>query len=125
MAKKEKEMKETPIEEVTEEVIESISTAYNENSPDFIYFVTLFNIFSEFLEDISEDVLPNEATGFKESKIWSMLYNFQRDAVLAIINKLEKFKMLCRPVHFGAGFTCKKCVEEIVSALNCPLKNSL
>lgn len=57
---------------VTDEVIDSITAAYNENSPDFIYFVTLYNIFSEFLEDVSEDVLPNEATGFKESKIWGM-----------------------------------------------------
>ena len=95
------------LQDVTEEVVESISTAYNENSPDFIYFVTLFNIFSEFLEDISEDVLPNEATGFKESKIWSMLYNFQRDAVLAIINKLEKFNgcILADSVGLGKTFT--------------------
>lgn len=70
---------------VTDEVIDSITAAYNENSPDFIYFVTLYNIFNEFLEDVSEDVLPNEATGFKESKIWGMLYNFQKDAALAII----------------------------------------
>lgn len=95
------------MQEVTEEVIENISTAYNENSPDFIYFVTLYNIFNEFLEDISEDVLPNEATGFKESKIWSMLYNFQRDAVLAIINKLEKFNgcILADSVGLGKTFT--------------------
>ena len=68
------------LQEVTDEVVESITAAYNENSPDFIYFVTLYNIFNEFLEDVSEDVLPNEATGFKDSKIWSMLYNFQKDA---------------------------------------------
>ena len=68
------------LQEVTDEVIDSITAAYNENAPDFIYFVTLYNIFSEFLEDISEDVLPNEATGFKNSKIWNMLYNFQKDA---------------------------------------------
>lgn len=66
-------------------------TAYAENSPEFIYFMTLYHVFSEFLDDISEDELPNEATGFKQSKIWSMLYDFQRDAVLAIINKLEKY----------------------------------
>lgn len=73
------------LEDVTETVIESISTAYNENSPEFIYFMILYHVFSEFLEDISEDVLPNEATGFKNSKIWEKLYDFQRDAVLAII----------------------------------------
>ncbi len=95
------------MQEVTEEVIESITTAYNENSPDFIYFVTLYNIFNEFLEDISEDVLPNEATGFKDSKIWNKLYNFQKDAVLAIINKLEKYNgcILADSVGLGKTFT--------------------
>lgn len=97
----------TRMQEVTDEVIENISTAYNENSPDFIYFVTLYNIFNEFLEDISEDVLPNEATGFKDSKIWSMLYNFQKDAALAIINKLERYNgcILADSVGLGKTFT--------------------
>ena len=95
------------LQEITDEVIENITTAYNENSPDFIYFVTLYNIFSEFLEDVSEDVLPNEATGFKDSKIWNMLYNFQKDAALAIINKLEKFNgcILADSVGLGKTFT--------------------
>lgn len=95
------------LQEVTDEVIDSITAAYNENSPDFIYFVTLYNIFNEFLEDISEDVLPNEATGFKESKIWNMLYNFQKDAALAIINKLEKYNgcILADSVGLGKTFT--------------------
>ena len=95
------------LQEVTDEVIDSITAAYNENTPDFIYFVTLYNIFNEFLEDVSEDVLPNEATGFKDSKIWSMLYNFQKDAVLAIINKLEKYNgcILADSVGLGKTFT--------------------
>ena len=77
------------MQDITEEIINNISSVYNENSPEFIYFMTLYHVFSEFLEDVSEDNLPNEATGFKESKIWNLLYDFQRDAVLAIINKLE------------------------------------
>lgn len=95
------------LQEVTDEVIENIVAAYNENSPDFIYFVTLYNIFNEFLEDVSEDNLPNEATGFKESKIWSMLYNFQKDAVLAIISKLEQYNgcILADSVGLGKTFT--------------------
>ena len=95
------------LQDVTDVVVDHISTAYNENSPEFIYFMTLYHVFSEFLEDISEDVLPNEATGFKQSKIWSMLYDFQRDAVLAIINKLEKFNgcILADSVGLGKTFT--------------------
>lgn len=92
---------------VTDEVIDNITAAYNENAPDFIYFVTLYNIFNEFLDDISEDNLPNEATGFKDSKIWNMLFNYQKDAALAIINKLEKFNgcILADSVGLGKTFT--------------------
>lgn len=95
------------MQDVTDSVIRSISEVYKENSPEFIYYVTLYNIFNEFLEDVSEDVLPNEATGFKESKIWEMLYNFQKDAVLAIINKLEKYNgcILADSVGLGKTFT--------------------
>ena len=95
------------LQDVTEEVIENITTVYRENPAEFIYFITLYNIFNEFLEDISEDVLPNEATGFKESAIWKKLYNFQKDAVLAIINKLEKFNgcILADSVGLGKTYT--------------------
>ena len=95
------------LQEVTDIVIENISAAYRENSPEYIYFVALYNIFKEFLDDVSEGELPNEVTGFKESKIWGMLYNFQRDAVLAIISKLEKFNgcILADSVGLGKTFT--------------------
>ena len=95
------------LQDVTDVVINNISTAYNENSPEFIYFMLLYNVFNEFLDDLSEDVLPNEATGFKQSKIWSMLYDFQKDAVLAIINKLERYNgcILADSVGLGKTFT--------------------
>ena len=93
--------------DVTNRVLEYVETVYNENAPEFIYFITLYNIFNEFLDDISEDVLPNERTGFKTSVIWNKLYNFQKDAVLAIINKLEKYNgcILADSVGLGKTFT--------------------
>ncbi len=101
------------MQDVTDVLIENISTVYAENSPEFIYFMTLYHVFSEFLDDISEDELPNEATGFKQSKIWSMLYDFQRDAVLAIINKLEKYNgcILADSVGLGKTFTALAVVK--------------
>lgn len=97
----------TKIQDVTEEVVKSISDVYKENSPEFIYYVTLYNIFNEFLQDISDDVLPNEATGFKESAVWNKLYNFQKDAVLSIINKLERYNgcILADSVGLGKTYT--------------------
>lgn len=101
------------LQDVTDVVIENITTAYNENSPEFIYYMTLYHVFSEFLDDISEDELPNEATGFKQSKIWNMLYDFQRDAVLAIINKLERYNgcILADSVGLGKTYTALAVVK--------------
>ena len=101
------------VQDVTEEIVQNISSAYVENSPEFIYYVILYNIFSEFLSDISEDELPNEATGFKESKVWNLLYDFQKDAALAIINKLEKYNgcILADSVGLGKTFTALSVIK--------------
>ena len=102
---------------VTEKVIDNISNAYKENAPEFLYFVALYNIFNEFLDDISEDELPKEATGFKNSAIWNKLYNFQRDAALAIINKLEKYNgcILADSVGLGKTFTALSVIKYFES----------
>lgn len=101
------------MQDVTEQVIENISSAYNENSPEMIYYLMLYNVFSEFLDDISEDELPNEANGFKQSKVWNMLYDFQKDAVTAIIGKLEKYNgcILADSVGLGKTFTALAVVK--------------
>ena len=93
--------------DVTDAVLENITAAYKENSPEFIYFIALYNIFSEFLEDIDESSLPNEAVGFKQSTIWNMLYNFQRDAVVGCITKLNRYGgcILADSVGLGKTFS--------------------
>ncbi len=95
------------IADVTESVLENITAAYKENSPELIYFAALYNIFSEFLEDLNADYLPNEATGFKNSVIWSKLYDFQKDAVIGCISKLEKHNgcILADSVGLGKTFS--------------------
>lgn len=95
------------LKDVSSELVEYISNLYKENSPEFIYYLTLYNIFNEFLEDISEDELANEKTGFKETLIWKKLYDFQKDAVLGIINKLEKHNgcILADSVGLGKTFS--------------------
>ena len=97
----------TKFTDVTDRVLEYMETVYNENAPEYIYFITLYHIFNEFLEDISEDVLPNENVGFNNSVIWQKLFNFQRDAALACINKLEKYHgcILADSVGLGKTFT--------------------
>lgn len=95
------------LDDVTEAVYEHIANVYSENSPGRIYFLILYNLFSEFLADISEDVLPNDRTGYQETKVWQSLYNFQRDAAVGIINKLETYSgcILADSVGLGKTFT--------------------
>ena len=95
------------LQDVTDQVVEHISSVYLENSPERIYFVMLYNIFSEFLEDIDEDVLPNERTGYEDSVVWKKLFNFQRDAAVGLINKLETYNgcILADSVGLGKTFT--------------------
>lgn len=95
------------LEDVTQSVHDHIASVYAENSPARIYFVVLYNLFSEFLEDINEDVLPNDRTGYQETQVWNSLYNFQRDAATGIINKLETYNgcILADSVGLGKTFT--------------------
>ncbi|MGR5246497.1 helicase-related protein [Vibrio sp. PNB23_22_6] len=101
------------VQDVTDRLINHISTVYKENSPERIYFQLLYNIFSEFLEDISDDVLPNDKTGYQDSLIWNKLFNYQRDAATGIINKLETFNgcILADSVGLGKTFTALAVVK--------------
>lgn len=95
------------LDDVTEAVYDHIASVYAENSPARIYFLILYNLFSEFLDDINEDVLPNDRTGYQGTTVWQSLYNFQRDAATGIINKLETYNgcILADSVGLGKTFT--------------------
>lgn len=93
------------VDEVTDTVLENITAAYQENAPEFIYYIALYNLFSEFLSDLDEDYIPDDRTGFKESKIWSLLYDFQKDAVIGAISKLEKHNGVILADSVGLGKT--------------------
>ena len=95
------------LDDVTEAVHEHIASVYAENSPARIYFLILYNLFSEFLDNINEDVLPNDRTGYQDTQVWQSLYNFQRDAATGIINKLETYNgcILADSVGLGKTFT--------------------
>lgn len=91
--------------DVTDKVKSYFENAFKENSPEYIYFITLYNIFNEFLDDLSLDNLPNEEIGFKNTVVWNKLYNFQKDAVVGAINKLERYKGCIIADSVGLGKT--------------------
>ena len=92
-------------EDVKEEVLKSIEVIYHENSPDFLYFVTLYNIFSDYLEDLTEEGLVKEKTGFNDTLVWNKLYKFQKDGVVGAISKLEQHNGCIIADSVGLGKT--------------------
>lgn len=101
------------LEDVTARLCDHIASVYQENAPERIYFLMLYNIFREFLEDVNEDVLPNDRTGYQDSLIWQKLFNFQRDAATGLINKLETYSgcILADSVGLGKTFTALAVVK--------------
>ncbi|BCA92718.1 helicase-related protein [Vreelandella aquamarina] len=95
------------VEDVTAAICEHIESVYQENSPERIYFIMLYNIFRDFLEDVDEDVLPNDLTGYRDTLVWNKLFNYQKDAATGIINKLETYNgcILADSVGLGKTFT--------------------
>ena len=95
------------VEDVTSEIIRHIESVYQENPPERIYYLMLYNIFKDFLEDINADVMPNDLTGYQDTLVWNKLFNFQKDAAVGIINKLETYNgcILADSVGLGKTFT--------------------
>ena len=101
------------VQDVTEAICSYIENVYQENSPERIYFLMLYNIFHEFLDEVDEDVLPNDLTGYKDSLVWNKLFNYQKDAATGIINKLETHNgcILADSVGLGKTFTALAVVK--------------
>ncbi|CTQ51399.1 helicase-related protein [Jannaschia donghaensis] len=101
------------VQDVTEQVLQHIEAVYQENSPQRIYFLILYNLFKEFLEEVDDDVLPNDQTGYLDSLVWNKLFNYQRDAATGVINKLETYNgcILADSVGLGKTFTALAVVK--------------
>lgn len=93
------------VEDVKEQVLKYLKQLYIENEPDFIYFKTLFHIFENYLNEQERGGLLTEKTGFFDSEIWHMLYDFQKDGVKGAINKILKHNGCIIADSVGLGKT--------------------
>ena len=95
------------VKEVTDSITEHIESIYQENAPERVYFLMLYNLFHEFLDDLNEDNLPNERVGHLDTLVWNKLFNYQKDASTGLINKLEQYNgcILADSVGLGKTFT--------------------
>lgn len=91
--------------DVKEELLKHLENLYKENSPELLYYVTLYNLFSEKLINMDDIARVKERTGIEKTKIWSMLFNFQHDAVVGAIKKLELYNGCIIADSVGLGKT--------------------
>ncbi len=117
------------VEDVKEQVLKYLEQLYIENDPEFIYFKTLFHIFEDYLNEQKQGGLLNEKTGFYDSEIWNMLYDFQKDGVKGAINKILKHNgcIIADSVGLGKTFEALAVIKyfEILNArvlVLCPKK---
>lgn len=96
---------ETAVKDIKADLIRQLDFIAADQPADFIYFLTLYNIFKDFLEDIVEENIIKSKTGFKDTSVWNKLYKFQKDGVLGAIDKLEKHNGCIIADSVGLGKT--------------------
>ncbi len=90
---------------IKKEIVQKIENLAKDQSLEYIYLLTLFNIFNNFLGDLDQEKLLRSKTGFKDSIVWSKLFKFQKDGVVGAIEKLEKFNGSIIADSVGLGKT--------------------
>ena len=91
--------------DVKEELLKHLSNLYKENSPELLYYLTLYNVFGEKLINLDDMARVKDKTGINQTKIWNSLYNFQHDAVVGAIKKLELYNGCIIADSVGLGKT--------------------
>lgn len=96
---------ETSATDIRKELLERLDFIAADQPANFVYFLTLYNIFKDFFEDINEENIIRSKTGFKDTQVWNKLYKFQKDGVLGAIDKLEKHNGCIIADSVGLGKT--------------------
>ena len=86
-------------------LLAQLERIYADKSPELVYFLTLYNIFREYLDELEEDKIIKTRTGIKDTIVWGKLYRFQRDGVLGAIDKMEKYNGCIIADSVGLGKT--------------------
>jgi len=117
------------VEDVKSDVLQYLAQLYQNHAPEFVYFKTLYHIFERYLSEVERGGLLNEKTGFFETQVWNMLYDFQRDGVKGAINKILKHNgcVLADSVGLGKTFEALAVIKyfELLNArvlVLCPKK---
>ncbi len=117
------------VADVKHEVLSYLDQLYANHPPEFIYFKTLYHLFEDYLKDADKGGLLDEKTGFFETDVWGMLYDFQKDGVKGAINKILKHNgcIIADSVGLGKTFEALAVIKyfELVNSrvlVLCPKK---
>ncbi len=93
--------------DIKDVVLKELKHLYSDKSPEFVYYLTLFNIFREFIDgerDVDADLIKIQ---LPDTNIWRTLYSFQKDAAKTAINKIRELNgcILADSVGLGKTFT--------------------
>jgi SNF2 family DNA or RNA helicase len=95
----------TRVEDVKQAVLDYLLQVYRDQSPEFIYFKTLFELFRRFIDegrDIDDNLKRIKLT---ETGIWKSLFAFQKDGAKSAINKLKTYGGCILADSVGLGKT--------------------
>ncbi len=76
------------VKDVKADVLQYLAQVYQNHSPEFIYYKTLFHVFEKFLGDARKADFDLGATTLFDTEIWKALFDFQKDGVKGMINKI-------------------------------------
>src|SRR5262249_25461224 len=88
------------------EVLEYHKQLYDNNSPEFIYYKTLFHIFESSLAATVKTDAELGQTSLFETGIWKALFEFQKDGAKGAINKILGYNgcIIADSVGFGKTY---------------------
>lgn len=93
------------VEDVKQEVLHYLSQLYQNHSPEFIYYKTLFHLFEQFLQDQTNNTLQQIQSHLFDTEIWKALFEFQKDGVKGAINKIRMHNGCILADSVGLGKT--------------------
>lgn len=93
--------------DIKELVLRELARLYSNQSPEFIYYLTLFNIFRESLDGERDADADLTKVQLPDTHIWRTLYSFQKDGAKTAINKIRELNgcILADSVGLGKTFT--------------------
>jgi SNF2 family DNA or RNA helicase len=74
--------------DVKQEVLQYLAQVYQNHSPEFVYFKTLYEIFKSYLDGADKTDLDLGRTTLFDTEIWRTLFEFQKDGAKGAINKI-------------------------------------